>query len=349
MGDLINFVVGEMGFQGSENLREPGVVAEFQRAFDAVEIRTEGEALNPGPVPEIQKVADNVLDGGRPAAVAEKLVIEIHADDSAGIRQGAELRVCQVPGMIFQRAAAAVTRDKGLFAVSGNIIEARLGEVRDVDDDAKLVHLLQHVKAEGLQTAARMLRGIGTVRGADAVFIVPGQRNHAHAVGVNRVQAVELSVQLHPVFNGEDGREKAAAGVFQNLASGERGAQDIRAVGEKPSVAVQKLLIELPGLRLPAEIVDRRVMRGNEEGKALGQTAALPQLFQIDMPLPGAEGFIVFVTEQNRVTVQVDDVHETIPFPDQPRSSESAFRAEMETALTVIWKKMLPQMLLQRS
>ena len=37
------------------------------------------------------------------------------------------------------------------------------------------VHLL-HVKAEGLQTAARMLRGIGTVREADAVFTVPGQR-----------------------------------------------------------------------------------------------------------------------------------------------------------------------------
>ena len=110
MGDLINFVVGEMGFQGSENLREPGVVAEFQRAFDAVEIRTEGETLNPGPVPEVQQMADDVLDGGRPAAVAEKLVIEIHADDSAGIRQGAELRVCQVPGMIFQRTASGCER-----------------------------------------------------------------------------------------------------------------------------------------------------------------------------------------------------------------------------------------------
>ena len=73
------------------------------------------------------------------------------------------------------------------------------------------------------------------------------------------------------------------------------------------------------------------------------------QLFQIDMSLPGAEGFLVFVTEQNRVAVQVDDVHEKVPFPYQPRSSDRAFRAEMETALTVIWKKMLPQMLLQRS
>ena len=126
MGDLIDFVIREMRFQGTENLREPGIVAEFQRAFDAVEIRTEGETLNPGQVAEIQKVADDVLDGGCSAAVAEKLVIEIHADDSAGIRQGAELRVCQVPGMIFQRTAAAVTRDKGLFAVSGNIVEARL-------------------------------------------------------------------------------------------------------------------------------------------------------------------------------------------------------------------------------
>ena len=294
-------------------------------------------------------MADDILDGGCSAAVAEKLIIEIHADDTAGLRQGAELPVCQVSGMVLQRPAAAVARDEGLFAVGGDIIKARLGEVGDVDDDAELVHLLDNLKTEGLQTAARMLRVIGAVREADAVFIVPGQRDHAHAVGVNRVQAVKLSVQFHPVFDGEDGGEKAAAGVFQNLGGRERGAERVRAVGEKRPVAVQKGLIKFPGIVFPAEIVDRRVMGGNEESEALGQAAALPQLFQIDMSLPGAEGFLVFITEQNRVAVQVDDVHEKVPFPYQPRSSDRAFRAEMETALTVIWKKMLPQMLLQRS
>ena len=140
----------------------------------------------------------------------------------------------------------------------------------NVYDDAELVHLFQCLKAERFQAAACMLIRIRTVRIADAVFIVPGQRHHADTVCVNRVQAFKLLVQFDAVLYSENRGEKTTAGILQNLGGRESGAEDIRTVGEKLSVAGEQRLIKAPGVGFPAEVFDGGIMGGDEEGKALG-------------------------------------------------------------------------------
>ena len=122
MADSVDFVIREVSFQSTENLGKTGIVPELQRAFDAVKIRTEGKALNPGPIPKVQEMPNDVLDGGHSAAVAEKYVIKIHTDDTACVRKGSQLCICQIPRMVLQGTAAAVAGDERFFAVGSAIM-----------------------------------------------------------------------------------------------------------------------------------------------------------------------------------------------------------------------------------
>src|SRR5688572_19386133 len=86
------------------------------------------------------------------------------ADQAAVFRQGAELVVVEVAGMVCDGAAAGVGADNGGGSFREGIVEGRDGDVAEVYDHPKAVHFADHFAAEGSEAAV----GIGGVGGGSA-------------------------------------------------------------------------------------------------------------------------------------------------------------------------------------
>ena len=106
----------------------------------------------------------------------QKLRAEVHAHVTARLKQRFQLIVGQVAEMIAQGAAAGMggQRDEAQFQ---QIIKPAFAQVGGVRGNAHPGHFLCRLFPEGFQRRV-LIHGSG---GANAIFIIPGQRRHADA------------------------------------------------------------------------------------------------------------------------------------------------------------------------
>ena len=239
--------------------------------------------------------------------LVQERVVEIDAHDAAGFAQGLQLFVRQVSGMIAQRSRAGMAGREGLRAGLRNAPEPAFVQVGNVHDDPVFVHLTDRVVAEGLQSH-HMLAEISSVGIAHAVFVVPDEARHAHAVFLHLVDALHLTFHEDGILHGEDGGQHAFRFVLFDVRDRSRLADDVAVVLHGLEEELLRGLIVIVIIHACYVVALRGFSRRDPDGEALRQAAARGQFVQGNMAVSAAEISPVGDAFDDGVAMQIDDI-----------------------------------------
>ncbi len=199
--------------QRVDEIREPGDPAELVRDLCAVEVGAERDMIDPDPGRDVVDVAHDRLQRRR-GIVGAVLVQEHHGevdpDDAAGFADRVELAVGEVSRGGTERIRVRVGRDERRLGELGDVPEAGLVQMREVDEDPEQVAGVDEVAARVGQPGAGVGRGGEAERDAlgEGIRSRPDDAERAEAaavpvveigeIGRDRLRALEVDDRVHP-------------------------------------------------------------------------------------------------------------------------------------------------------
>ena len=82
--------------------------------------------------------------------------------------------------------------------------------MREIDHHPELVHLTNDAPSKVIQACGRAIRHIALTAANPRQVVVPHQRQHAHSVGMKRVQVVEVFLDRMAAFDAGNAGDEAA-------------------------------------------------------------------------------------------------------------------------------------------
>ncbi len=231
--------------------------------------------------------------------VADEGREEVDHADAAILRQGAEHVVGHVAGMAAERAAGRMRRHDRHARRLDHLLERGVGDVRDVDDHAEVVHRVYDLAAEAGQAVVPRLV---------ARRVAPVVRVHVRQRHVARAALVEVAERVERVLDGvaalDADHERDLRLLLRRSDAGDVGREGDLS-GVSLDLAVNQVDQPVRERRRAAPGVVRRDVCGEERRG----DAALLERFQVELGLGVVicEPDVVAVQAIRRVAVSVDD------------------------------------------
>ena len=156
---------------------------------------------------QLQKVvhmAANRVKIGR-SVLGKEQGEQVDSGEAAGLAQGPELVVGQVPGVGTEGVAVGMAGCHRPFGHVHDIPERLSGDMADVNENAQLLGPADKVPPLGAEAGAVHL---GAAR--QGVVGVPGQGNHPDALGIGLLQPPRVTADALGALQGQKGRDPAA-------------------------------------------------------------------------------------------------------------------------------------------
>ncbi len=162
--------------QALHEKRQTGRVLYLRRDGGAVEVGTQSDMLDADALGDIGNMADEKIKAGvrvLHAIVAQEQHAEIDADQSARVADRVDLPVGQVAAVRAKRMHVGMRSDKRRLGKRGDIPEALLVHMREIDHDPQLVAGAYEVLARLGQAGPDIGRGRETERHAVSEDVGP--------------------------------------------------------------------------------------------------------------------------------------------------------------------------------
>ena len=149
----------------------------------------------------------------------DKSCREVDTDCAAAFCDSTNHLIGQVAGMWGQGTAVGMGSHKRFvvfLADAHNIPEAAVGQMGNVGNDAHAVHRINHLAAKGFKRQCHLFRVKG-IWIAQAVFMVPGNRNQTDSHFVHLFQTCQRAVDSVSILCGQEAGNLAFLFVAEHI------------------------------------------------------------------------------------------------------------------------------------